>query len=235
MAEAKTIWALLNINDFFVAVIFKDNEHIPSLRGFCGDMFALENVDYQYLYWKDPKSITGKLFPNAYQWGFPAWTNRAKVVVGLLEFTLDVMQHESFGSFYYCDLNERNIGHSRKFDVKLLQLNGIVSQRELDHFMKTRECQSDKDCQHTAHCSTVCDIKSSHCTSELQHPNLQLLCRILEPYIMRDLPEDLKVDVVKVLDRCSHLTAHSKNLPLEQSLVLTEFKSLLWRKISDSV
>ena len=233
LAEAKTIWALLQHNEFFLLMVFKDDEHIPRLQGFCGDLYAMDYVPQEYLYWKDDGSLLGHLFPGSYGWGLPAWQKRARIAVGLLEFTLDSLQHESGGEYYFCKTSERNIGYTSTYDVRVLDISHILPKEELISYLSTGQCYSDGDCEYTQHCSTRCDLKTNTCGHQLLRPNLQLVCQILQPYIMKGVPRRIVVDVVRTLDRCEHLSINTPNLELETSLVLNQLKSLLWRQIID--
>lgn len=50
LGEAKSAWALLQLNEFLLMVILQDKEHTPKLMGFCGDLYVMESVEYTSLY-----------------------------------------------------------------------------------------------------------------------------------------------------------------------------------------
>ena len=46
--------------------------------------------------------------------------DRARIMVGLLEFTMDAYQHNADGTSYYmCEVDESRIGFSTTYDVKV--------------------------------------------------------------------------------------------------------------------
>lgn len=44
LPEARSMWALLQLNEFLLAIVLQDREHTPRLLGFCGDMYVMEKV-----------------------------------------------------------------------------------------------------------------------------------------------------------------------------------------------
>jgi hypothetical protein len=47
LAEAKSVWALLQINEFLLMVALQEKEHTPKLLGFCGDLYVTERVSHR--------------------------------------------------------------------------------------------------------------------------------------------------------------------------------------------
>ena len=227
LAEAKTIWSLLQQNEFFVAVIFRAESHIPSVVDFCGAIYRTEYVNYTKLYEPDNIAMHRRWFGPR----FPKWAARAKVVLGLLEFTMEAYQHGSDGSFYMCSTNSTNVGFTDAHDVKLLDTSKLLSHQDLRAFVGGKTCATSADCSYTPHCTTKCDTRAHTCTAELERPNLHLVCRIARPYILKNAPSDLHGSLLRILARCSELSAHLTGVELQHSLVLNDFKSLLWKAI----
>ncbi|XP_014385191.1 PREDICTED: protein FAM69B [Myotis brandtii] len=53
LAEAKSVWALLQRNEFLLLLSLQDKEHAARLLGFCGDLYVTEGVPVQQPRWKD--------------------------------------------------------------------------------------------------------------------------------------------------------------------------------------
>lgn len=228
LAEAKTIWSLLQQNEFFIAIIFHTESHIPSVVDFCGAIFRTEYVKYTKLYEPDDAAMHRRWF---HLHRFPKWSARAKVVLGLLEFTMEAYQHGADGSFYMCSINNTNVGFTDAYDVKLLDTSKLLSHQDLKAFVGGKNCATNADCAYTLHCTTKCDMRSHTCTTELERPNLHLVCRIVQPYILKNAPLDLHGSLLRILTRCSELSAYLTGVELQHSLVLNDFKSLLWKAI----
>jgi len=229
LAEAKSIWALLQSHDFFVTLLFQDSDQIPRLRGFCGAAFVVDDVPVKRLYRPPAASVAGGpnaasesssssssssfsfspldlLFPQRHFWGLPSWPDRAKVGVGVLEFISHIHAHDYAGSFFLCGTDASNVGYSVKHDAKFHALTGLLSKEMLARLMTSRGCRrSAEDCRLSAHCTTMCDESAGKCTAELARPNLHLGCRILRDYLLYDAPEDLRGELKRLFAKCDVL------------------------------
>ncbi len=61
----------------------------------------------------------------------PGWERRAKVMVGLLEFTLEAFQHGGAGAFYLCATSEAGVGYNAKFEMKLTDASHVLPRHEV--------------------------------------------------------------------------------------------------------
>ena len=256
LAEAKSLWALLQSHDFFITLLFQDSDQIPKLRGFCGAAFVVDDVPIKRLY-RRPASSKGVdasivrdddaastttllsspldlLFPRRHFWGLPSWPNRAKVGVGVLEFISHIHAHDYAGSFFLCGTDETNVGYSVKHDVKFHSLSAILSKEMLARTMTPRNCEVSSDCRLSDHCTTMCDESARKCTGELVRPNLHLGCRILREYLLYDAPEDLVAEMKRLFARCEDLETKNDQVDVAPTLLLNEIKNLLWKRISNS-
>lgn len=158
---------------------------------------------------------------------------RAKVMVGLLEFTLEAYQHGSDGTFHMCDITLMKVGHTFKYDVMISELAEILSDRELTALLSGMACKKDKDCTYTSQCSTVCDTQKGQCTTDIYRPNLFHVCKIMEEYVLPGVPAKISKELNLLLGRCAQLSlTNSTRTQVEHSLILNELKSILWKEIS---
>ncbi len=67
LAEAKTIWALLQDNAFLLSVLFRGSEHLPEVGGFCGAAYSVEPTAHRRLYNKRDGSWVAWAFPLHYR------------------------------------------------------------------------------------------------------------------------------------------------------------------------
>jgi len=236
LSEAKSIWSLLQNSEFFMRFIFADTEHLPALQGFCGDMYAFDYVTHRQLYNKQHSPLLSYFLANTHRWLWPRWPDRAKVAVGLLEFTMEAYQHGSEGTFHMCNINESQVGYNDKFDVKILQTADIIPTKELLSMLEGRSCHSDDDCRYSEQCGTEClmtsAVTSGRCGAALLRPSLYYVCKIIEEYVLQDAPSSLSGDMDRLLGRCSQLGKDNEKSQVEQSLILNDLKLLLWKRIS---
>lgn len=162
----------------------------------------------------------------------PKWHKRAKIMVGLLEFTLEAFQHSSAGAFYFCDTSEANIGYNSKYEMKVMDTANVLPRHELKSRFEGHKCDSEDDCTYSPHCTMVCDTQSSQCTDEIVRPNLYLVCQLMKEYALDDAPGHVYPEFVNLLNRCDKLSyINNTRTDMEHSLVLNDLKSLLWKQI----
>ncbi|XP_059839879.1 divergent protein kinase domain 1A-like isoform X1 [Hemitrygon akajei] len=236
LAEAKSTWALLQLNEFLITVILQDKEHTPKLLGFCGDLYVTEKVHYSYLYgltipWVLEFFIPSGLRRSMDQWFTPSWPRKAKIAIGLLEFVEDVF-HGTYGNFLMCDLNANNVGYNTKHDLKMIDMRKIVPEVSFRQLIGGRHCETDVDCVYGTDCRTTCHQSKKQCTTELDQPNLTKVCTLLKDYLLNGAPSDVREELEKQLYSCIALRGTASQMEMEHSLILNNLKTLLWKKIS---
>ncbi|XP_002735748.2 divergent protein kinase domain 1A-like [Saccoglossus kowalevskii] len=238
LAEAKTMWALLQNSEFFMTMVLKDSDHIPKLEGFCGDLFIVEEVMVDRVYGLELPGIVNTFVPNSYkqrmdQWFTPTWPQKAHIAVGMLEFIEEIF-HGQNGNFYMCDLTEHSIGFTDKHEVKVINFANLVPETTLSQVLRERHCTVNTDCTYAENCMSLCDSTSHQCTGQVVHPNLQKVCVLLHTFLLRGVPADIKTELEEELNKCLALDAGiMKDIQLEHSLVLNSLRSTLWKKISN--
>ncbi|XP_051658801.1 divergent protein kinase domain 1A [Manacus candei] len=236
LPEAKSAWALLQLEEFLLMVILQDKEHTPKLMGFCGDLYVTERVEYTSLYGISLPWIIELFIPSGFrrsmdQWFTPSWPRKAKIAIGLLEFVEDIF-HGPYGNFLMCDTSAKNLGYNDKYDLKMMDMRKIVPEMNLKEIIKDRQCDSDLDCIYGTDCRTLCDQSKMRCTTEVIQPNLAKACQLLKDYLLRGAPSDIHEELEKQLYLCIALKVTANQMEMEHSLILNNLKTLLWKKIS---
>lgn len=238
LAEAKSIWALLHINEFLLMVALQEKEHTPKLLGFCGDLYVTERVGHSSLYRLEVPQYLQALVPEALtsslnHWLAPAWPRRARITIGLLEFVEEVF-HGSYGSFLICDASPLHVGYNAKYDCKMVNLHSVASEAVVRDFLKGRRCETNADCTYGRDCTATCDRLMKQCNTEVVQPNLAKVCMLLQDYLLFGAPSDLRGDLEKQLRTCVTLSGLASQMEVHHSLVLNNLKTLLWKKISNT-
>ncbi|KAL4623352.1 protein FAM69B-like [Arapaima gigas] len=238
LAEAKSVWALLHVNEFLLMMALQEKEQTPKLLGFCGDLYVTQHLDHSSLYSLHVPHYLQSLVPQALstsinQWLAPAWPRRARITIGLLEFVEEVF-HGSYGSFYMCDTSPHHVGYNNKYDCRMAELHSTVSETVVRGFLKGRRCESNTDCTYGTDCTATCDKLIKQCNTEVVQPNLAKVCRMLQDYLLFGAPHDLRLDLEKQLRTCMTLSGLASQMEVHHSLVLNNLKTLLWKKISDT-
>lgn len=238
LAEAKSIWALLQINEFLLMVALQEKEHTPKLLGFCGDLYVTERVGHSSLYRLEVPSYLQALVPEALSsslnhWLAPAWPRRARITIGLLEFVEEVF-HGSYGSFLICDASPHHVGYNSKYDCKMANLRSVASEAVVRGFLRGRRCETNADCTYGRDCTATCDRLVKQCNTEVVQPNLAKVCVLLQDFLLFGAPSDLRGDLEKQLRTCVTLSGLASQMEVHHSLVLNNLKTLLWKKISNT-
>uniref|UniRef100_A0A8C4SWD0 Divergent protein kinase domain 1B n=1 Tax=Erpetoichthys calabaricus TaxID=27687 RepID=A0A8C4SWD0_ERPCA len=176
LAEAKSVWALLQVNEFLLLVSLHEKEHTAKLLGFCGDLYVTERVSHGSLYRLELPGYLRPLVPSAVhaqlnQWLAPAWPRRARITIGLLEFVEEIF-HGSYGSFFLCDSSPRHIGYNGKYDCKMADLESVATEMAVRGYLKGRRCEHNSDCTYGRDCTATCDKLVKQCNGDVVQPNL---------------------------------------------------------------
>ena len=236
LAEARSVWALLQHNHFLLAAVLQEREHAPRLLGFCGDLYVMEKVPHAPLYgvslpWLLEPWVPAGLRRRMDQWFTPSWPRRAKISMGLLELVEDLF-HGTFGSFFMCDVSAASFGYNDRHELRVTDARHIVPELAFKEGMRERRCDSNRDCRYGVDCRTSCDLAKGRCDAAVTRPNLAKACDVLKDYILRGAPDDLREELEKQLYACIALRGAAELLEIEHSLILNNLKTLLWKTIS---
>uniref|UniRef100_A0A3B5PSI8 Divergent protein kinase domain 1A n=1 Tax=Xiphophorus maculatus TaxID=8083 RepID=A0A3B5PSI8_XIPMA len=236
LPEARSTWALLQLNEFLLALVLQERDHTPKLLGFCGDLYMMEKVPYSPLYgislpWIVELWIPAGLRRSMEQWFTPSWPHKAKISIGLLELVEDIF-HGTYGSFLMCDVRTTTFGYNERYDFKVVDARYIIPEATFQERIRQQRCDVDEDCLYGTDCLTSCDLTKHRCTPEVTRPNLAKVCDTLKNYIVRGAPSDLSDELEKQLYACMALKGSAEQMEIEHSLILNNLKTLLWKKIS---
>lgn len=238
LAEAKSIWALLQLNEFLLMLSLHEKEHTSKLLGHCGDLYVTEKIPHTSLYGVDIPPFLQSLLPSVvhqiiHQWFAPAWPRRAKIAIGLLEFVEEIF-HGTYGNFYICETNLKNVGYNDKYDFKMVNLRKVATEMTIRGFLKGRHCEQNVDCTYGKDCTATCDKLMKQCKSDVVQPNLAKVCGLLQDYLLYGAPLELREELQKQLRTCMTLSGLASQMEVHHSLVLNNLKTLLWKKISNT-
>ncbi|XP_054853495.1 divergent protein kinase domain 1B [Eublepharis macularius] len=238
LAEARSIWALLQLNDFLLTLSLHEKEHTSKLFGHCGDLYITEKITHTSFYSVDTPQFLQPLLPSAvqtviHQWFSPAWPRRAKIAIGLLEFVEEIF-HGTYGNFYICETGFRNMGYNNKYDFKVVDLRKVATEMTMQRFLKGRHCEQNTDCTYGKDCVAPCDKLMKQCKSDMVQPNLAKVCGLLQEFLLHGVPLGLKEELQKQLKTCTTLSGLASQMEVHHSLVLSSLKTLLWEKISNT-
>uniref|UniRef100_G1RAD4 FAM69 N-terminal domain-containing protein n=1 Tax=Nomascus leucogenys TaxID=61853 RepID=G1RAD4_NOMLE len=238
LAEAKSVWALLQRNEFLLLLSLQEKEHASRLLGYCGDLYLTEGVPHGAWHVAALPPLLRPLLPPALQgalqqWLGPAWPWRAKIAIGLLEFVEELF-HSSYGTFYMCETTLANVGYTATYDFKMADLQQVAPEATVRRFLQGRRCEHSADCTYGRDCRAPCDRLMRQCKGDLIQPNLAKVCALLRGYLLPGAPADLREELGTQLRTCTTLSGLASQVEAHHSLVLSHLKTLLWKKISNT-
>ncbi|XP_014666533.1 PREDICTED: protein FAM69A-like [Priapulus caudatus] len=236
LAEAQTIWLLIHTGDFFLRVVLRGSSVVATIQGFCGGLYAYEDVPIRSLYsmWV----IMSRLWPSRYYnkmfpYRLPSWQARAKHVVALLEFADQLTSDDRYGSFYVCNVGRSKFGFTLKDELRITDMSQVISKHALERQVSGMPCETDSECSFGDTCVVTCDSNTHTCRADVALPPLSQICRLVKPYIMLSCPTDIAHQVELLLYRCSVMRNENASpiLELEANIVRQELFALLWDKL----
>nr|XP_025837737.1 protein FAM69B isoform X1 [Vulpes vulpes] len=237
LAEAKSVWALLQRNEFLLLLSLQE-EHASRLLGSCGDLYVTEGVPHGSWHGAALPPLLRTLLPPALhsalqRWLGPAWPWRAKVAIGLLEFVEELF-HGAYGTFYMCETTLANVGYTAQYDFRMADLQQVAPEAAVRRFLQGRRCEHSRDCTYGRDCRAPCDKLMRQCKDDLIQPNLAKVCELLRDYLLPGAPADLRQELGKQLRTCTTLSGLASQVEAHHSLVLSHLKTLLWKEISNT-
>lgn len=236
LPEARSAWALLQLDEVLLSVVLQGRSHTPKLLGFCGDLYVVERVAYTPLYGLNLSPalepwITAVLGRGLDHLFSTSWPRKAKISIGLLELVEDVF-HGMFGSFLLCDMKPGSFGYTERYELRLLDGRHVVPEEAFRRGMRARPCQEDSDCVYSGDCGAACHRDEQRCGAEPSRTNLARACSALEDFLLQGAPASLRNELERQLNVCKELAGSGEQMQIEHSLILNNLKMLLWKQIS---
>uniref|UniRef100_A0A672J554 Divergent protein kinase domain 1Aa n=1 Tax=Salarias fasciatus TaxID=181472 RepID=A0A672J554_SALFA len=236
LPEARSTWALLQMDEVLLGLLLQDRGHTPRLLGYCGDLYMTERIPYGPLYglslpWPLASWVPSGVQRTVDQWFTPSWPRKAKISMGLLELVEDVF-HGTYGSFLICDVAAARFGYTDRHELRLTDTRAVVPEDEFRRAMRALRCETDADCVYGTDCRTSCDPSERRCREEPVQPNLAKACGALKDYLLRGAPAAMREELERQLYACMALKGNAGQMNMEHSLILNNLKALLWRQIS---
>ncbi|XP_007945238.1 divergent protein kinase domain 1B [Orycteropus afer afer] len=236
LAEAKSVWALLQRTEALLLLALQEKGHTARLLGHCGDLYLTEGRPHGSAQATMLPAGLRPLLPTALlhalqQWLGPAWPWRAKVAVGLLEF-LEELFHGTYGTFYLCETTLAHVGYTAGYSFKMTDLQQVAPEAAVRRFLQGRRCEHSGDCTYGRDCRAPCDRLMRQCKGDLLQPNLAKVCELLLDYLLPGAPAALRPELSRQLRTCTTLSGPAGQVEARHALVLSHLKGLLWREIS---
>ncbi|XP_052790170.1 divergent protein kinase domain 1A-like isoform X2 [Mya arenaria] len=238
--EIRSMWHLLQIQEFQTLFIFRDNPVFPSINGTCGSLYFVEDTFHHYLYRRNKSSYVDKIFPNRYRWGAPAFLQRAYIGLGILEYTFSIREQDN-ARFYMCDFSPSNFGYSRFYEMKVSNVGGLISEAMLNKTFESKYCDSDIDCVYGTVCRTSCDKLTQKCRSlpENYIPDIVKVCNILQDYLLFNMPTKIKYVLSHLVADCIRIgkkavAMNPYRTAVEENMALDRLNQVLWDELKFS-
>ncbi|CAF0893153.1 unnamed protein product [Rotaria sordida] len=235
LSEARSLWSLVQIDEFFYTILLSDKVYTPKIRGTCGHIFAIEKVIYHNLPFDDKQ----ELYPSSER---PNWFQRVRLAIGIIEFYSDTWHYQdSDQHLYLCQPLIKAFGYDKDYEAKMLKLNHLISSKSILSRLPNR-CKETRDCLYDSYCYASCNISTNSCQmKQFNKDSLNELCSLISSLIRPDANSTFIDDLNRIIDECQQLfndkTIYSNNnidlisLQIRETLILQNLKNLLWTNI----
>ncbi|CAF3687678.1 unnamed protein product [Rotaria sp. Silwood1] len=235
LTEARSLWSLVQIDEFLYTILLSDKIYIPKIRGTCGHIYAIEKVIYPHL----PFDNKQELFLSSER---PNWFQRTRLAIGIIEFFSDTWHYQDTDQhLYLCQPLIKAFGYDKDYEAKMLKLNHLISSRSILSRLPNR-CKDNRDCLYDSYCYASCNISTNSCQmKQFNKGSLNDLCALISSLIKPDANSTFIEDFNSLIQQCQQLindqNIFSNNhidlisLQIRQSLILQNLKNLLWTNI----
>ncbi|KAK6632695.1 hypothetical protein RUM43_013465 [Polyplax serrata] len=162
-AEIKSIFQLLQSQEYLLGKLFADREVFPQVLGTCGHLYGVEYLDtpnFNSVFTLDDKS---------------EWSERMKLAIAIMDF-VEIAETEFPDALYFCDFHMEHLGVTRYGRIKFLEPELVFSKSIIDSKLKTgRKCEDHRDCD-LYNCRSFCSAKDKICDAGVANDNLQAVC-----------------------------------------------------------
>lgn len=162
--EKKSLWSLLNHNEYLALSVYDKYNVFPKLLGTCGSLYAVQRLN----------SISG--YRHLVYDSHTEWVKRVKISIMILDFL--VLLEEVFPEpMLICDIKMNNFGVTSDFKrVKYTDLQSIHPLSVANRIVADgSNCKYHSDCD-LSDCRSFCNLITNKCQHGVVNNNLQIVC-----------------------------------------------------------
>ncbi|CAF3265025.1 unnamed protein product [Rotaria socialis] len=235
LSEARSLWSLIQIDEFVYTILLSDKAYAPKIRGTCGHIFALDKVINQNL----PFDEKQELYSSSER---PNWYQRVRLAVGIIEFFSDTWHYQDTDQhLYLCQPLIKSFGYDKDYESKILKLNHLISSRSILYRLPNR-CHDNRDCLYDSYCNAWCNTSINSCQmKEFNENSLNELCSLISSLVRSDANITFIENFNPLIEQCQQIINDESifdnnqidliSLQIRQNLILQNLKNLLWANI----
>ncbi|CAF1169991.1 unnamed protein product [Adineta steineri] len=235
LSEARSIWSLVQIDEFIYTILLSDKAYTPKIVGTCGHIFALEKVVNPDLPFDDKK----ELFSSSER---PNWYQRVRLAIGILEYFSDTWHHQDTDQhLYLCQPLIKSFGYDKDYESKMLKLNHIVSSKSIISRLPN-QCHTNKDCLYDSYCHASCNMSTNTCQMKgFNRDSLGELCSLISSLVVPEANSTFLTNFNVLIRQCQQIVTDESSfdndyidltsLQIRKTLILQNLKNLLWANI----
>lgn len=137
-----------------------------------------------------------------------------------------------------CDFSPTNFGYTQYFEMKVSNVQGIISEPLLNETLQRITCKRDSDCRHGDVCRSKCNKTTQRCLGiDVNYiPDIVKICYILQDYIVYGMPVKLKYTLSHVVADCIRMSKKLRSktpstILVDQNLAHDRLNQILWNEL----
>ncbi len=170
--EIVRCWEIVESEEYMIASLLQGNPGVSEVYGVCGRLFAEE--------FATPLDSDLYLGSKSVLSSQRSWEFQVKLVLAILDL-LDAIEDTPYGTLYYCDVKEANIGvvkRNGQYVAKAIDLDSgwfgdSVSVLKFQKKVFDNYCEADSECDFVA-CHFACNSTSHTCSDRVISNNFQV-------------------------------------------------------------
>ena len=153
--------SLVENEEYAMLGTFQELKHFPKLYGYCGQAYVMERlIPYNHIF----PAFVHKL----------DWKKRAKLALSFLDMVVE-LESAKGGPLQHCDIQEGNFGITNDYEIKLIDVDLILTKEKAEMFLPQPNCSKDADCDFFD-CVSKCHVKKGKCLAKRITSNIQVSC-----------------------------------------------------------
>ena len=165
-AIMRSLWSLIQQDEFLFFRYFSRSKFIPFIFGSCGHVYAVDSAP--------PTSVLHPGAMSIARLSRDSWHDRAQAAIGLLDI-IESAQSEFHEYLHLCDIKGKNFGIAKDGNIKAIDMDMVYFDSKLGPWLAKNHthCSQNSDCDFIS-CFGQCNSTVGRCEEVINNNNLEV-------------------------------------------------------------